>query len=216
MSTEKYIIQHTVCTCHFALLSKQNCVTAFCLIATPVIFFFFKYHMPLDRRANDMLMGDECSCQFIVGFLVWNERSVLGDSLDSLGSPRHPPPPLLILLTAVRLNGQNPQADWYIVLVGETWRAPPSLIPSPLLPNPPSPSPPSHPHELPRWQVINPYRHGRGGIRLGREGDEDDWGGSVAATQTWRRFLLMHRKLFPPHRQCLPRGFATANSLHAK
>lgn len=24
------------------------------------------------------------------------------------------------------------------------------------------------------------------------------------ATQTWRRFLLMHRKLFPPRRQCLP------------
>lgn len=31
-------------------------------------------------------------------------------------------------------------------------------------------------------------------------------GGGVNATQTWRRFLLMHRKLFPPHWQCFPRG----------
>lgn len=75
---------------------------------------------------------------------------------------------------------------------------------------------PPHPHVLLRWQVINPYRHGHGGFigcgALEREGDEDNrgwWGaggGGLAATQTWRRFLLMHRKLFPPHRQCLPQG----------
>lgn len=102
MSTEKYTTQHPVCTCDFVLLSKQNCIMAFCLIATCVIFFFFlKYHMPLDRRANDMLMGAECSCQFVVGFLVWNERSVLGDSLGvvaitiTLPLPVPPPPPLV-------------------------------------------------------------------------------------------------------------------------
>ena len=41
MSTEKSTIQHAVCTCHFELLSKQNCIMAFCLIATSVILFYF-------------------------------------------------------------------------------------------------------------------------------------------------------------------------------
>lgn len=94
----------------------------------------------------------------------------------------------------------------------------PLLIQSLPLPSPPSSSSPSHLHVLLRWLVINLYRHGHRGFRgCGVQGGHwegrvmrtmggDGWGGGLAATQTWRRFLLMHRKLFPPHRQCLPGG----------
>jgi len=72
MSTgECNAMQHTGCTCPFALLAKQNLIPALCLIdayaiSSSLFFFFFsflfKYHMPLDSKANDMFMGAACSC----------------------------------------------------------------------------------------------------------------------------------------------------------
>lgn len=49
------------------------------------------------------------------------------NNLAPPSSLRRPPPPLLILPAAARLNGQNPWADWYIVLSGVTWKAPTPL-----------------------------------------------------------------------------------------
>lgn len=112
-----------------------------------------------------------------------------------------------------RLNEQTPGIVWYICDYRRRCEAPPTRLLLSLPLHQPSccssSSLPPPASELLRWRVINPHRHKRGMWGVHRVG------GVVVvmvveglarqdATQTWRRFLLMHRKLFPPHRQCLP------------
>lgn len=112
-----------------AVLSLQSCFILldchFCFCIVFVFFFPLKYHIPLDSRANDMLIRAECSCHLQAAFLVWSERTVLGDTLGVVAITITLP---LILLGAERLNGQNPWTDWYI---GACWRCeePPTPLP---------------------------------------------------------------------------------------
>lgn len=151
-----------------------------------------------------MLMQAECSCHLV---LFFSGRSVMGECLGvmciTITLLLHPTP-LLILLAVARLNRLNPRTDWYIGACQRRCEelSLPTTLSLPLLYA--TTTPLSLPHELPRWQVINPCRRESG--RFWGEEGEGGGGGGVNTTQTWRRFLLMHRKLFPPHRRCLPRG----------
>lgn len=91
--------QHTVCTCHFARLSKQNGFLAFCLIATSVIFFLETPHATWQQSKRHVDGG--WVFLPVVGFFMWNERSVLGDSLGVVAititlPSRTPPLPALV------------------------------------------------------------------------------------------------------------------------
>lgn len=103
-----------VCTCHFALLSKQNWITPF---SFDCHFQFFLFFFSLNTTCH--LTAKQMTCSWgqrvpVSWLLVskWNERSVLGDSLgvEAITITLTPPTPLsLILLSAVRLNGQKSQ-----------------------------------------------------------------------------------------------------------
>lgn len=174
MSTEKYTMQRTVCTCHFALLSKQNWNTAFCLIATSVLFFSSSLNTTCHLTAKQMTCWWGSVLLSVPCWFLSVKREIRFGRQLRCGSYHNLS---LILLAAVQLNGQHKHTS-----CSPDWRKESPPIPS--LPYSPSSSPPSHPHELPRWQVINPFRHwvcgvSEGGWRkLGREGDEDGGGGS--------------------------------------
>lgn len=211
-------IQHSTLYAHVTLRSSLN-KTASChsvwlpTLLSSLFFLFFKYHMPLDSKANDMLMGAECSCQFVVGFLSvkWKIRFGrqfrCGSYHNNLVSHFTPPPLptlspaflslLLILLVTVWLNGQNPWTDWYIVLTRVTWGALPLYRHHHYLP----PPHPPRPQELLRWQVINPNRHGCGGVEGGGGGGtlKGGWWGRWGWWCGWVGSCNTNLKEISPH-----------------
>lgn len=193
----------------------------------PLLFSIFfplsllKHHTTLDCGANDMPTTPECFHCGFVAFIMRRDQisgggiGVAGITI-TLPPPRKPPPtPSPQILPALaRLNGQNPRADWYIGARrrGCEARASPSpstravaaiTSPSVLL------SILASLPELPRWQVINPYRHGSGGFT--------GWVEGVRQMQHKPEgdFCSCIESCFPLTDN-VSLGYATANSLHAK